>query len=244
MTDRPRVLRAAARPLTRLGVEFVRLFGPLYAVLRERRWSSLSLAGVGSALTVACALAQQALHGPAWLTDLTAERASLPLPTALVRLPGSLFAPALDLPLWGAVAQLAIVAALVQALCGPACALGVGFGAHFATTLAARATFALGPLLPLAVPAATRLALDTGPSVAVLALVAYACARLRCWVLLGLVLSEPIVEVVIQPATLAVYEHSAAVAIGVLAALPILLRRAAGRVSRPSEAAAGRTQVR
>src|SRR5512133_4041353 len=107
-SGRVRVPGPVARVSARPSVELRRLLKPLRQVVGGRRWSDLSLAGGASALLLACALAQQALHGPAWLADVTAERASLPLRIALERLPGSLFAPALDLPLWGAVAQLAI----------------------------------------------------------------------------------------------------------------------------------------
>jgi hypothetical protein len=179
------------------------------------------------------------LHGPAWLADVTAERASLPLRIALERLPASLFAPALDLPLWGAVAQLAIAAALVQAACGPTRTLGVGFGAHLGATLAARMTLAAGPVMPLAMPAATRLVLDTGPSAASLALLAYVCVRLRCGLLFALVAAAPIVELTIWPTALAGHEHLAAVVIGVVAALPRLLRARTGTLRAGSFAPAG-----
>jgi hypothetical protein len=210
-------------------VEFARLLAPLGEVLRWRRWSGLSLAGAGAALTLACALAQQALRGPAWLADMTAERASLPLGIALERLPGSLFAPALDLPLWGAVTQLAVAAALVQAACGPTRALGVGFSAHLGATLAARMTLAVGPLMPLAMPAATRFVLDTGPSAASLALLAHLCVRLRCGVVFAMVTAAPIVELTIWPTGLAGHEHLAAVLIGAIAGLPTLLRTRTAR---------------
>lgn len=210
-------------------MELRRLLKPLCQVVRGRRWSDLSLAGGASALLLACALAQQALHGPAWLADVTAERASLPLRIALERLPGSLFAPALDLPLWGAVVQLAIAAALVQAAYGPTRALGVGFGAHLGATLTARMTLAIGPVMPLAMPATTRFVLDTGPSAASLALLAYMCVRLRCGLVFAMVAAVPIVELIIWRTALAGHEHLAAVLIGAAAALPTLLRARTGK---------------
>ena len=208
-----------ARLLLRPGVELGRLLGPVCQVLRGRRWSSLTLAGVGSALTVACAAAGRVLHDPHWLTDATAERASLPVTTALERLPGSLFAPTQGLPLWAAVAQLAAAAALAQVVCGAARAVGVGLGAHVTATLVTRLTLAVGPLLPLAMPAATRFVLDTGPSAAALGLAAYVCIRMRCGALFAVLAAEPVIELWLRPTTLAGHEHLAAVAIGAVVAL-------------------------
>lgn len=220
-------------------MELGRLLGPLCMVLRRRRWCTVSLAAAGSALTVVCALAERVLHDPSWLTDATAERASLPMTIALERLPGSLFAPAPDLPLWGAVAQLALAAAVAQAVCGAARAVGVGLGAHVTATLVARVTLALGPLVPLAMPAATRFVLDTGPSAASLGLAAYVCTRLRCGVVLAMLAAEPVVELCIRPTTLAAHEHGAAVTIGALVALLSGRRRddwppTAGNALRPT----------
>jgi hypothetical protein len=228
------VVGPPARLLVRPTVELGRLLGPLRQALARRRWSSLSLAGVGSALTVACAVAERLLHNPPWLTAATAERASLPVITALERLPGSLFAPTQGLPLWAAVAQLAVAAALAQIVCGAARAVGVGLGAHVTATLVARLTLAVGPLLPLAMPAATRFVLDTGPSAAALGLAAYVFVRMRCGALFTLLAAEPVIELYLRPTTLAAHEHFAAVAIGAVVAVVALTARP-GRMSRTAE---------
>jgi len=96
---------------------------------------------------VACAVTGRVLHDPRWLVDATAERASLPVSTALQRLPGSLFAPTQGLPLWAAVAQLAVAAALAQVVCGATRAVGVGLGAHVTATLLTRLMLAGRPLV-------------------------------------------------------------------------------------------------
>jgi hypothetical protein len=127
----------------------------------------------------------------------------------------------------------------VQAACGPTRALGVGFGAHLGATLAARMTLALGPVMPLAMPAATRFVVDTGPSAASLALLAYVCVRLRCGVLFAMVAVAPIVELIIWPTALAGHEHLAAVVIGAIVALPPLLRTPDRHASPGGLAAAG-----
>jgi hypothetical protein len=74
--------------------------------------------------------------------------------------------------------------------------------------------------MPLAMPAATRFVLNTGPSAASLALLAYVCVRLRCGLLFGMVAAVPVVELIIWPAALAGHGHLAAVVIGAIAALP------------------------
>src|SRR6266536_2887832 len=121
--------------------------GPLRRAPRRGWWSSISLAWFGAALTVACAVTGRVLHDPRWLVDATAERASLPVSTALQRLPGSLFAPTQGLPLWAAVAQLAVAAALAQVVCGATRAVGVGLGADVTATLLTRLMLAGRPLV-------------------------------------------------------------------------------------------------
>ncbi len=151
-----------------------------------------------------------------------AVRAEEPLWLALVRTPLSLFVPALDLPVWGALAQILVVFGIAEVCLGRRRTLLVAYAATLAGTLYARVGVALGPdglLGPVGLPASDARVVDAGPSAAVVGLAVYVCWRHRARLTAWLVVAAMVVEVVVKP-NLAGKEHLAAIA-GVAAAYAV-----------------------
>lgn len=145
------------------------------------------------------------------------EEAGYPLGAALLRLPGSMLAPAHNLPVWGALAQVVLVFAVGEALVGWRRALAVGIVGHVVATLSARVLIWLGPAALLGLTRADLYLLDTGPSAATVALAVYLALAFRT-PLLGTIISAAMaLEVVLKP-NLAGREHLVAIAVGALAA--------------------------
>lgn len=139
--------------------------------------------------------------------------AGLPWWEALVRTPLSLFVPAADLPLWGALAQVLFLVAVAETTVGRARTVVVGYLGTLAGTFYARLGTALGPGFPvLGLPADTVGIHDTGPSAAVVALAAYVAWCFRAWVTCGLVVLAMAAEYALMP-NLAAREHLAAVGV-------------------------------
>ncbi|CAM5555784.1 hypothetical protein GCM10010222_28100 [Streptomyces tanashiensis] len=155
--------------------------------------------------------------------DIGSVRAEDPLWLALLRTPLSLFVPALDLPVWGALAQVLLVFGIAEICVGRWRTLGIAYLATLAGTLYARVGIALGPDSPFGLPASDAQVVDTGPSAAVVGLAVYVCWRYRAYWTGGLVVVAMIVEVMIK-ANLAGKEHLAAIA-AVLVLMAVQARR-------------------
>lgn len=189
----------------------------------RRSVSQRGLAGLGLTAslcaTVALLAVLQNLHvGADALDAMCRESAVLPLPVALARLPGSMLAPALNLPVWGALLQVLVVFGLGEVVLGRRRTLMVALVGHTAATMGARALLWFGVDQQLA---AVR---DTGPSAAVVALTVYLCCRRRAPRLaLGVVIAM-LVEVALRP-NLAGYEHLVALCCGLVCAAPRLWAR-------------------
>ena len=141
-----------------------------------------------------------------------AVRAEDPLWTALARTPLSLFVPALDLPVWGALAQILIVFGIAEICLGRRRTLAIAYLATLAGTLYARVGVALGPDVPLlGLPASDARVVDTGPSAAVVGLAVYVGWRYRAYVTACAVVVAMVVEVLVKE-NLAGKEHLAAIA--------------------------------
>lgn len=206
-------VRAAVRGFAR------REWGPLYGTVRAglaargRRAVALTLVAV--CLTALLQFVQNQPWGYEPVRAAGAVRAEDPLWLALLRTPLSLFVPALDLPVWGALAQILVVFGIAELCLGRARMLLIAYAATLAGTLYARVGIALGPdRAPLGLPASDALVVDTGPSAAVVGLAVIVCWRYRAWVTGWLVIVAMVVEVIAKP-NLAGKEHLAAIA-GVL----------------------------
>ncbi|MEU6573086.1 hypothetical protein [Streptomyces sp. NPDC046805] len=221
-------------------------WGPLYVAVRERllerRWSDLL--AERSALTTWRAWARAApmtlgavcltaglqfVQNQPWgfrlVEDAGAVRAADPLVPSLLRTPLSLFVPALDLPVWGALAQVLFVIGLAEICLGPRRTLAIGYAATLAGTLYARIGVALGPGQPLGLPPADAQVVDTGPSAAVVALAVYLGWRYGARITAGAVVTAMTAEVLLKE-NLAGKEHLAALTgVGMLCGASALRER-------------------
>ncbi|MEW1753639.1 hypothetical protein ACIQU1_32025 [Streptomyces angustmyceticus] len=147
---------------------------------------------------------------------------------ALLRTPLSLFVPALDLPVWGALAQILVVFGIAEICVGWRQTLLVAYVATLAGTMYARIGIWIGPVSPLGLPDSDKYVIDTGPSAAVVGLAVFVCWRYRAWFTCAAVAVAMVVEVVSIKSNLAGKEHVAAV-------LAVLVLCALREVWRPGE---------
>ncbi|MBO0916094.1 hypothetical protein [Streptomyces laculatispora] len=203
------------RPLRALGRAARREWGPLWTTVRAAlvadrlRAVPMTLAAVF--LTALLQVVQNQSWGFGPVQALGAVRAEDPLWMALLRTPLSLFVPALDLPVWGALAQLLLVFGIAEICLGPWRTLLIAYVATLAGTLYARIGVAVGPDGFLGLPASDSLVVDTGPSAAVVALAVYLCHVHRAWFTGALVIAAMVGEVAVK-GNLAGKEHLAAIA--------------------------------
>ena len=200
------------------------LFGPLEEPSR-RRLSSLTLALTTCTLLLIASWVQRVHPGiGAVLLD---ERASLWWPVAAFRLPGSMVAPALRLPMWGALAQVVFCFGLAEVHLGRRMTLAVIAATHAIATVSARLFIAIGPHAPfdLGLPHWFLMQRDTGPSAAVVGLGTFLGVRLRLPILTSVLVATMAIETVIKP-DLADREHLVAIAAG--GALAIAIRALQG----------------
>lgn len=216
-------------------------WGPLSATLREallrRRARAVPLTVAAVCLTAVL----HDVHGRSWgyglVQNLGTVRAEDPLWLALLRTPLSLFVPALDLPAWGALAQILLVFGIAEICLGRRRTLALAYTATLAGTLYARLGVALGPHTPLGLPAADAHVVDTGPSAAVVGLAVYVAWRYRAYVTAGAVIVAMVAEVLVK-ANLAGKEHLAAIAavLALCAVEAVLQRRSSSRAAGSSGA--------
>ncbi|MFE5797344.1 hypothetical protein ACFQ8C_32840 [Streptomyces sp. NPDC056503] len=208
-----------------------REWGPLLATLRReaaaRRWRAVPLTLTAVCLTAFLHFAQNQERGYGPVRAIGAVRAEDPLWLALLRTPLSLFVPALDLPVWGALAQVLLVFGVAELCLGRWRTLGIAYLATLCGTLYARVGIALGPGTPFGLPASDAQVVDTGPSAAVVGLAVYVCWRQRAYWTGAAVVVAMVVEVVVKP-NLAGKEHLAAI-VGVLALMAFRAWRERGQ---------------
>ncbi|MEU3981937.1 hypothetical protein AB0F77_17840 [Streptomyces sp. NPDC026672] len=204
-------------------------WGPLYAAVREpllrRRAAAvpMTLAAVG--LTAVLHVAQHRSWGYGFVRDVGAVCAADPFWLALLRTPLSLFVPAPDLPVWGALAQVLLVFGIAEVCLGRRRTLAVAYTTTLAGTLYARVGVALGPDLPPGLPASDAHVVDTGPSAAVVGLAVYLGWCYGARVTAGAVALAMVAEVLVKD-NLAGREHLAAlVAVALLYAAAELRAR-------------------
>lgn len=210
-------------------------WGPLYDTVRDgvvaRRWWAAPMTLAAVCLTALFQFVQNQPWGYQFIQNIGSVRAQDPFWLALLRTPLSLFVPALDLPVWGALAQILLVFGIAEICVGRWCTLAVGYAATLAGTLYARVGIGWGPGSPLGLPASDAQVVDTGPSAAVVGLAVYVCWRYRAWCTAGLVIALMVVEVLIKN-NLAGKEHLAAIAaVVVLCACSAVLQRRGGASS-------------
>ncbi|WP_256962308.1 hypothetical protein [Streptomyces sp. NRRL B-24572] len=208
--------------------EFARReWGPLFTTVRTavvtKKWRAVPMTLGAVCLTALFQVVQNQDWGYQAVQDIGSVRAEDPLWLALLRTPLSLFVPALDLPVWGALAQVLLVFGIAEICIGRWRTLGIAYLATLAGTLYARVGIALGPDSAFGLPASDAQVVDTGPSAAVVGLAVYVCWRYGARWTGGLVVVAMVVEVMVK-ANLAGKEHLAAIA-----AVLVLIAVRAGR---------------
>lgn len=195
-------------------------WGLLYVTIREplverrARAIPLTLGAVG--LTTAIQLTQNQAWGYRFVQDIGGVRAEDPLWPALLRTPVSLFVPAPDLPVWGALVQILFVFGIAEIGLGRWRTLVIAYTATLAGTLYARLGIWLGFDSFIGLPASDALVVDTGPSAAVVGLAVFLGRRYGAYVTVCAVTAAMAVEVLLK-GNLAGKEHMAAIAaVGVL----------------------------
>ncbi|MCX4991440.1 MULTISPECIES: hypothetical protein [unclassified Streptomyces] len=189
-------------------------WGPLYVTVRRalvaKRWRAVPMTLGAVCLTAVLQFVQNQSWGYQLVQNAGSVRAEDPLPLALLRTPLSLFVPALDLPVWGALAQILLVFGIAEICLGWWRTLVIAYVATLAGTLYARVGIALGPHHPLGLPGADAQVVDTGPSAAVVGLAVFLGWRYRAYVTAGVVIGAMVVEVLLKD-NLAGKEHLAAI---------------------------------
>ncbi|MFJ4768942.1 hypothetical protein ACIP88_07495 [Streptomyces uncialis] len=207
-------------------------WGPLWTALRDglrgRGPRAIPLTLTAVALTALCWYVQQRSWGGGLVHDLGVVRAADPWWLSLLRTPPSLFVPAPELPVWGALTQLLLVGGISEVCVGRTATVLVGCLATLAGTLYARIGIAVGPGGAFGLPASDAWITDTGPSAAVVGLAVFVACRYRAYVTAAVVAAAMAGEMIALP-NLAGKEHLVAVAVGFLAAAPAALRERAVR---------------
>lgn len=192
-----------------------REWGPLFWTVRDAlahdTWRAVPMTLGAVLLTSVFQIVQNTSWGFQPVQNLGSVKAVDPFWLALLRTPLSLFVPALDLPVWGALAQILIVFGISEICIGWWRTLVIGYVATLAGTTYARIGLSLGPDHPLGLPTSDRIVNDTGPSAAVVGLAVYLCWRYRAYLTGALVILVMIGEVLVKN-NLAGKEHLAAIA--------------------------------
>jgi hypothetical protein len=204
-------------------------WGLLYITVREplvkRRWRAIPMTLGAVVLTAVIQVVQNQSWGFQFVQDVGAVRAEDPLWVSLVRTPLSLFVPALDLPVWGALAQILFVFGVAEICLGRWRTLVIAYAATLAGTLYARLGIWLGFDNPFGLPASDAWVVDTGPSAAVVGLAVFLGWRYGAYVTACAVTAAMAVEVMLK-GNLAGKEHMAAIAtVGVLCLISALRHR-------------------
>ncbi|GAA3040118.1 hypothetical protein GCM10010519_75180 [Streptomyces lactacystinicus] len=211
-------------PLAIAGSAAVAEWGTLFATVRDavvrKKFAAVPLATVATFLILLFSIVQHLPGGERFVNNIGVVRAALPLDVSLLRTPLSLYVPALDLPVWGALAQVFVVFAIAEIVLGRRMTLVVAYTCTLAGTLFARVGVAIGPHHLFGFPKWVAYVRDTGPSAAVVALAICIAFRCRAWFTGGLVVAVMIGEAVVLP-NLAGLEHMVAVVTALLIAVSV-----------------------
>ncbi|MEV6731790.1 MULTISPECIES: hypothetical protein [unclassified Streptomyces] len=192
-----------------------REWGPLFWTVRDAlvrdTWRAAPMTLGAVCLTSVFQIVQNTAWGFQPVQNLGSVKAVDPLWLAVLRTPLSLFVPALDLPVWGALAQILLVFGISEICIGWWRTLLIGYVATLAGTTYARIGLSLGPDHPFGLPVSDRVVNDTGPSAAVVGLAIYVCWRYRAYLTGAAVIVVMIGEVLVKD-NLAGKEHLAAIA--------------------------------
>ncbi|WP_344461383.1 hypothetical protein [Kitasatospora kazusensis] len=199
-------------------------WGTLFAVVRDqlvrKRFAAVPLAMTATLLILLFSIVQHLPGGDRFVTHIGVVKAALPLDVSLLRTPLSLYVPALDLPVWGALAQVFLVFGVAEIVLGRRLMLVIAYVCTLAGTLFARFGVELGPDHLFGFPRWVAYVRDTGPSAAVVALAVCVAFRCRAYWTGGTVIAVMVGEAVVLP-NLAGLEHVVALLSAVLIAVSV-----------------------
>ncbi|MFF7727849.1 hypothetical protein [Streptomyces sp. NPDC008001] len=201
--------RAALRRAAR--TEWGPLAGTVRRALVRRKFRAIPMTLTAVVLTAVFQIVQNQSWGFEPVQKIGSVQAQLPWWLALLRTPLSLFVPALDLPVWGALGQVLLVFGIAEVCLGRWRTLAISYVATLAGTTYARLAIHIGPDSVFGLPAEAAKVVDTGPSAAVVGLAIFVSWRYRAWYTCAAVVLAMVVEVLVKP-NLAGKEHIAAVA--------------------------------
>ncbi|MFK0291124.1 hypothetical protein ACIQU6_11705 [Streptomyces sp. NPDC090442] len=212
--NRARAVRRGVAALRRTArAEWGPLLAKVWSTLAVRRLRAIPLTLGAVFLTLAFHVVQNQSWGLRTVQNIGSVQAYEHLWLALLRTPLSLFVPALDLPVWGALAQVLVVFGIAEICLGRWQTLLIAYAATLAGTTYARLGLWIGPDSPIGLPDADKFVVDTGPSAAVVGLAVVVCWRYRARLTCVGVVVAMLVEVALIKNNLAGKEHVAAVAV-------------------------------
>lgn len=204
--------------ISRLRYEVASVLRPPWRALRADGPRVYRLTLTCTALIGLFALLQHTASGSWVIEHVAGVYQALPLPLILLRLPLSMFAPAPDLPAWGAMVQVLIVFGFSEVHLGRARTLITAVCVNGLTTVSVRIMVIVGLHWSIGTPQVDQYELDTGPSTVVVALSVYIALRCRAYVVLVITAGAMAGEAVVLP-NLAGREHLVALGLGVAAFL-------------------------
>lgn len=210
--------------MSALREEVFGLVSPLAARARHRGPLAFPLTLACCAVVITLAALYQRPSDHVFIRHHLLEYWGLSWTSALLRLGPSLFAPATNLPFWGALLQVVVCLAACEAILGRRTTIVVGALSHVVATLSARILVALGTSVAVGLSAHYLAQSDSGPSAATTALGIYLALIRRSRLLLVAMLAWPVIEAIVRPG-LAEREHAVALAIGALCAAVTKLDR-------------------
>ncbi|MFC5645391.1 MULTISPECIES: hypothetical protein [Kitasatospora] len=196
------------------------LFGTVKDRVVRKRFAAVPLAAGATLLILLFSVLQHLPGGEHFVSRVGVVRAGLPLDLSLLRTPLSLYVPALDLPVWGALAQVFLVFGIAEIVLGRRLTLLVAYACTLAGTLFARIGVMIGPEHLFGFPRWVAHVRDTGPSAAVVALAVVVAFRCRAWWTGAAVALAMVVEAVLLP-NLAGLEHVVALLTAALIAASV-----------------------
>jgi len=220
--------------ISRLRYEVASVLVPPWRALRADGLRAFPLTLTCTALIGLFALLQNTASGGWFVERVAGVYQALPLPLILLRLPLSMFAPAPDLPAWGAMVQVLIVFGFSEIHLGRARTLVTAVCVNGLTTVSAWIMVIVGLHLAIGTPQVDQYELDTGPSTVVVALSVYVALTRRAYVILVITTGAMAGEAVVLP-DLAGREHLVALALG--AAVCLIGKRVPPRTRRTRQIA-------
>jgi hypothetical protein len=195
--------------------DFRVFFSKPIEVVREKKLRAIPGTLVCVALIMFFAIIQHNDTGLAFMKAVAGIHQDEHFWEVVVQIPLSMFAPAPDLPAWGALLQVFIAFGLAECWLGWRRTIGVAVITSGLTSLAARVMVFIGLQFNIGTPWQDAFQLDTGPSVAVVSLLVYLSLKLRTyWIVAATAISMG-GEAAVLP-NLAGREHLVAISLGFL----------------------------